>query len=150
MPDSVPNTVVIVVAVDERVKEDADAALAPLGLPTAEFLRRAVERIGRQDRDWPAALLVEALDRDADVWRGAHEQIEQWFLDRLRSDAEAHGRERFIRQVYEVIRSGRAPDEPLVPSAETIAAMEAVDRGEVKTFATIEELFADLHSDAED
>jgi antitoxin component of RelBE/YafQ-DinJ toxin-antitoxin module len=144
MPDSAPKTAVVVVAVDGRSKEEADAALAPLGLTTAEFLRRALERIGRQDQDWPAALLVEALDRDADVWRLAHEQIEQWFLDRLRKDAEE--RERFIRQLYEIVRSRR----PLVPNAETIAAMEAVDRGEVKTFATIEELFTDLHSDAED
>lgn len=38
---------------------------------------------------------------------------------------------------------------PVIPNTETIEAMEAARRGELKTFATIEELFADLHSDAE-
>jgi DNA-damage-inducible protein J len=42
------------------------------------------------------------------------------------------------------------PFAPLVPNAETIAAIEAARRGEGKSFATLEELFADLNSDEED
>ena len=39
------------------------------------------------------------------------------------------------------------PFELRVPNAETIAAMEAGDRGEVVKFNSVEELMADLHSD---
>jgi DNA-damage-inducible protein J len=39
------------------------------------------------------------------------------------------------------------PFEPLIPNAETIAAMEASMRGEGKTFTTIAELMADLNAD---
>ena len=86
---------IIPVPVDERAKQDADAALAPLGLTTVEVLRRAVEEIARGNLSLNL-------------------------------------------------------DQPFVPNAETIAAMEAVERGEVESFATIEELFADLRSDADD
>jgi DNA-damage-inducible protein J len=40
--------------------------------------------------------------------------------------------------------------QPIIPNAETVEAMEAARRGEMKEFATIEELFADLNSDADD
>jgi DNA-damage-inducible protein J len=39
------------------------------------------------------------------------------------------------------------PFELRVPNAETIAAMEAGDRGEVVKFGSIDELMADLHAD---
>ena len=39
---------------------------------------------------------------------------------------------------------------PIIPNAETVEAIEAARRGETQTFATIEELFADLNSDADD
>lgn len=39
------------------------------------------------------------------------------------------------------------PFEPLIPNAETIAAMEDSLRGEGKSFTTIEELMADLNAD---
>jgi DNA-damage-inducible protein J len=39
------------------------------------------------------------------------------------------------------------PFELRVPNAETIAAMEAGDRGEVVKFNSIEELMSDLHAD---
>jgi DNA-damage-inducible protein J len=39
------------------------------------------------------------------------------------------------------------PFELRVPNAETIAAMEAGDRGEVVKFSSIEALMADLHAD---
>jgi DNA-damage-inducible protein J len=39
------------------------------------------------------------------------------------------------------------PFEPLIPNEETIEAMKAADRGELKSFATIEELLTDLHAD---
>jgi DNA-damage-inducible protein J len=49
--------------------------------------------------------------------------------------------------VKEVSRFGALP---LIPNAETVEALEAAERGEMKTFATLEELFADLNSDADD
>jgi DNA-damage-inducible protein J len=39
------------------------------------------------------------------------------------------------------------PFELRVPNAETIAAMNAGDRGEAQKFASVEELMADLHAD---
>ena len=47
---------------------------------------------------------------------------------------------------------GRPGDglKPPGPNEETIAAIKAVERGEVKTFNTLDELFEDLHSDADD
>jgi DNA-damage-inducible protein J len=39
------------------------------------------------------------------------------------------------------------PFELRVPNAETIAAMEAGDRGEVVKFGSVDELMADLHAD---
>jgi DNA-damage-inducible protein J len=39
------------------------------------------------------------------------------------------------------------PFEVFVPNAETIEALEAARRGEVKTCDTVEELFEDLNSD---
>lgn len=39
------------------------------------------------------------------------------------------------------------PFEVRVPNPTTIAAMKAGDRGEVTSFATVEELMADLHAD---
>jgi DNA-damage-inducible protein J len=91
---------IIPVPVDVRAKEDADAALAPLGLTTVEVLRRTVEEIARD---------------------GAS-------AGTMRLDLE----------------------KPLVPNAETIAAIEEARRGELKSFNTIEELIEDLHSDADD
>lgn len=37
--------------------------------------------------------------------------------------------------------------EPLIPNEETIEAMKAARRGELKTFNSIEELRAELHPD---
>jgi len=39
------------------------------------------------------------------------------------------------------------PFELRVPNAETVAAMQAGDRGEVVKFASVAELMADLHAD---
>jgi DNA-damage-inducible protein J len=39
------------------------------------------------------------------------------------------------------------PFEPLVPKAETIAAMKAARRGEVTTVGGVEDLLNDLHAD---
>ena len=39
------------------------------------------------------------------------------------------------------------PFEPLIPNAETIAAMEAVRRGEVFEVGTVGDLMAQLHAD---
>jgi DNA-damage-inducible protein J len=46
-----------------------------------------------------------------------------------------------------VARERALPFEPLVPNAETIAAIEAARRGEGMTFTSIEELMADLHAE---
>jgi hypothetical protein len=63
----------------------------------------------------------------------------------------------FARTLIELLDEVRAlRDElryapaPMVPNAETIEAIKAAERGELKTFATIDELFADLNSDADD
>ena len=45
-----------------------------------------------------------------------------------------------------IIYEGKDVTPPLVPNAETIKALKAAERGELKTFATIDELFADLNS----
>jgi antitoxin component of RelBE/YafQ-DinJ toxin-antitoxin module len=66
--------------------------------------------------------------------------------------------ERIARQPTALIVSEGSEDpvsalifaELLVPNEETVAAIRAVERGEVKTFNTIDELFEDLHSDADD
>ncbi len=46
-----------------------------------------------------------------------------------------------------VAQDKELPFEPLIPNAETIAAMEASLRGEEKSFSTIEDLMADLNAD---
>jgi DNA-damage-inducible protein J len=50
MPDSAPHTVVVPVLVDERAKEDADAALKPAGLTSSQFLSLVLEGIAH-DKD---------------------------------------------------------------------------------------------------
>lgn len=49
--------------------------------------------------------------------------------------------------MVKVAKEKALPFEPLVPNAETIAAMEAARRGELKSFNSIEELMADLNAD---
>jgi len=44
-------------------------------------------------------------------------------------------------------RDKELPFSPLIPNAETIAAMEEARAGGGKVFATVEELMADLHAD---
>ena len=46
-----------------------------------------------------------------------------------------------------VAQDKELPFEPLIPNAETIAAMEEADRGDLPSFNTIEELMADLLAD---
>jgi len=45
-----------------------------------------------------------------------------------------------------IANDGELPFSPLVPNAETIAAMEEARRGRLKSFATVDELFADLNA----
>jgi len=53
-----------------------------------------------------------------------------------------------VRLLLKRIEADQAlPFEVKVPNAETIAAMRAAERGEVTSFATIEELLAHLHAD---
>jgi DNA-damage-inducible protein J len=49
--------------------------------------------------------------------------------------------------MVKVAKEKALPFEPLVPNAETIAAMKAARRGELKSFNSIEELMADLNAD---
>ena len=49
--------------------------------------------------------------------------------------------------LVKVAQDKALPFEPLIPNAETIAALEDSLRGEGKSFTTIEELMADLNAD---
>jgi DNA-damage-inducible protein J len=46
-----------------------------------------------------------------------------------------------------IAREKALPFEPLVPNAVTIAAMKEARRGGLKSFATVEDLMADLNAD---
>lgn len=46
-----------------------------------------------------------------------------------------------------VAKEKALPFEPLIPNEETIEAMKAARRGEVKSASSIEELFKDLNAD---
>jgi DNA-damage-inducible protein J len=46
-----------------------------------------------------------------------------------------------------IAREKALPFEPLVPNAVTIEAMREARGGGLKSFATVEELMADLHAD---
>jgi DNA-damage-inducible protein J len=46
-----------------------------------------------------------------------------------------------------VAREKALPFEPLVPNAETVAAMKEARRGKLATFKSVDELMADLHAD---
>jgi DNA-damage-inducible protein J len=45
-----------------------------------------------------------------------------------------------------IAREKALPFEPLVPNAETIAAMQKARRGKLPSFATVDELMADLNA----
>ena len=53
----------------------------------------------------------------------------------------------FRMMMARIAAEGEMPFDILVPNAETIEAIEAGRRGEVKTFDTVEELFAELNAD---
>jgi DNA-damage-inducible protein J len=53
----------------------------------------------------------------------------------------------FRLMLIKVAREKALPFEPFVPNAKTIAAMEAARKGDVKSFATIDALMADLHNE---
>jgi DNA-damage-inducible protein J len=46
-----------------------------------------------------------------------------------------------------VAREKALPFEPLVPNAETVAAMKEARRGKLATFKSVDELMADLNAD---
>ncbi len=46
-----------------------------------------------------------------------------------------------------IAREKALPFEPLIPNADTIAAMKAARRGKVVTVGSVENLLADLHAD---
>ncbi len=52
----------------------------------------------------------------------------------------------FRMMLTRVAREKALPFEPLVPNADTIKAMKEARRGGLKSFATIEELVADLNA----
>jgi antitoxin component of RelBE/YafQ-DinJ toxin-antitoxin module len=156
------DTVVISVPVDERSKRAAEAVLARHGLTPAEFLSKAVNEIAQGDHDW----LIPAITSEGELFdqlrlmlRQLAETIERH--ESLISEMiSAGGHEETVESLRQSAkRLGATKDDlaqaldrlsAFMPNAETVAAMEAVERGEVKSFATIEELFADLHSDADD
>jgi DNA-damage-inducible protein J len=55
--------------------------------------------------------------------------------------------EAFRIMMKRIAAENEMPFEVFVPNAETIEAIEAGRRGEVKTFNTVEELFAELNAD---
>jgi antitoxin component of RelBE/YafQ-DinJ toxin-antitoxin module len=119
---------VINVAVDERTKREAEAALAPLGLTSSEFLRRVVEGIARAR----AGASIEGGDLPDDV-------LER-FIKKLEERPISPG----VRQALERLAKARDPLEE--PTAETIAAIEEARRGEfIGEFRTPEELIAHLN-----
>ena len=53
----------------------------------------------------------------------------------------------FRLMMVRIAAEKRLPFEPLVPNAETVAAMEAARRGELVTAGDVDGLMADLHAD---
>ena len=53
----------------------------------------------------------------------------------------------FRLMMVRIAAEKRLPFEPLVPNAETVAAMEATRRGEMITVGDVDGLMADLHAD---
>jgi hypothetical protein len=86
--------------------------------------------------------LAERLaEADEAVAVGTARSDDERFLDRFREAIERLTQDPVVVDLSE---------EPLTPNAETIEAIEADRRGETKSFSTIDELMADLHSDADD
>jgi DNA-damage-inducible protein J len=73
-------------------------------------------------------------------------QLCSLILTRLAAD-KFNNKEEFALLLWKYVQ-GVPP--PIIPNEETVAALEAARRGELKSFATIEELLADLNSDADD
>ena len=53
----------------------------------------------------------------------------------------------FRLMMMRIAKEGALPFEPLIPNAETIEAMKAARRGELKTVASVGALFDDLNAD---
>ena len=53
----------------------------------------------------------------------------------------------FRMMMTRIAQEKALPFEPLVPNAETVAAMKEARRGKLQKFATIDDLRADLHAD---
>ena len=53
----------------------------------------------------------------------------------------------FRLMLLHIVQDQALPFADIIPNAETIAAMEAAERGEGKAFTSIEALMADLHAD---
>ena len=53
----------------------------------------------------------------------------------------------FRLMMMRIAKDGALPFEPLIPNAETIEAMKAARRGELKTVASVGALFDDLNAD---
>ena len=117
--------VILSVPVDERVREEAARALAPLGLTPEDLAARLVEAV---------AQLVRAEGGDRPVSSDAlHAMIERLVQS-----------EDFKSVFFEGLS-------PIVPNAETVAAIEAARRGEfIGEFRSAAELRAFLDSDAND
>ena len=53
----------------------------------------------------------------------------------------------FRLMMVRIAKEKRLPFDPLVPNAETVEAMRAARRGEVKTYDSVEDLMAELDAD---
>jgi DNA-damage-inducible protein J len=53
----------------------------------------------------------------------------------------------FRLMMVRIAKDKALPFEPLVPNAETVEAMKAARRGELKSVASLDALFAELHAD---
>lgn len=85
-----PANAVVRARIDERIKEEASAVLAAMGLTVSDAFRIMLTRIAREKS---------------------------------------------------------LPFEPMVPNAETIAAMKEARRGSLRSFKSVDDLMADLNAD---
>ena len=124
---------IIAVPIDERAKQHAEAALARLGLTPAEVLRQVAERLAEADD-----VIRRAAAEAQAAAQLAMASDDELFLDRFREAVERLTRDPVVG----------FPEQPLIPNAETIEAIEADRRGEhIGEFKTVEELLANLNAD---
>jgi hypothetical protein len=130
MPETIIN-----LPVDERAGREAEAILAKIALTPSEFLRRAME----PDSFLPIALVLSASLEKPSEERAAFREL---VLKHLRSDikdnlARLYDIHQVLRHALEILDAMQEMQElqdalqgGSVPNAETVAAIEAAERGE--------------------